>query len=185
MDRSTSHPKSWIFRYAAAGTKISSTGREIETFLDCAGRNNGNPARWNGHLEHRLAKRNKGRSVKHLAAMPYDEVAAFMGALRGVDGIPARALEPPILPATRTNETMGATWDEIDFDARTWTIPAIRTKRDREHKVPLPDAAIAVLNAMADIRYDDRIFPVGRKAIRLVLNKLRADVNVHGFRATF
>jgi integrase len=166
-------------------TAVRVRGR-IETVLDFAGRNNGNPARWKGHLEHRLAKRNKTRTVKHLAAMPYDEIAAFMGALRAVDGIAARALELTILTATRTNETIGATWDEIDFDARTWTIPASRTKRDREHKVPLSDTAIAVLKAMADICHDDRIFPVHRRAMRLVLKEdLRSDVTVHGFRATF
>ena len=79
-----------------------------------------------------------------------------------------------------------ATWNEIDFAARTWTIPASRTKRDREHKVPLSDAAVAVLKAMAEIRHDDRIFPVHRRAMRLVLKEdLRSDVTVHGFRATF
>jgi integrase len=166
-------------------TAVRVRGR-IETVLDFAGRNNGNPARWKGHLEHRLAKRNKTRSVKHLAAMPYDEVAAFMGELRAVDGIAARALELTILTATRTNETIGATWDEIDFDARTWTIPASRTKRDREHKVPLSDAAVAVLKAMAEICHDNRIFPVHRRSMRLVLKEdLRSDVTVHGFRATF
>jgi integrase len=157
----------------------------IETVLDFAGRSDRNPARWKGHLEHQLAKRNKTRTVKHLAAMPYDEVAAFMGELRSVEGIPARALELTILTATRTNETMGATWDEVDFAARTWTIPASRTKRDREHKVPLSDAAFAVLGAMDDIRHDDCIFPVGKRAMRLVLRELRPDVTVHGFRATF
>jgi len=158
----------------------------IETVLDFAGRSDGNPARWKGHLEHRLAKRNKARTVKHLAAMPYDQIAAFMGELRGVEGIGARALELTVLTATRTNETIGATFDEIDFDARTWTIPASRTKRDREHKVPLSDAAIAVIRAMAEIRHDDRIFPVGRRAMRLVLkDDLQRDVTVHGFRATF
>jgi integrase len=157
----------------------------IETVLDFAGRNEGNPARWNGHLEHRLAKRNKARTVKHLEAMPYDEIAGFMSELRGVDGIAARALELTVLTATRTNETIGAEWDEIDFDGRTWTIPASRTKRDREHKVPLSDAAIGVLRAMADIRHDDRIFPVHRRAMRLVLKDMGRDVTVHGFRATF
>jgi integrase len=166
-------------------TAVRVRGR-IETVLDFAGRNNGNPARWKGHLEHRLAKRNKTRTVKHLEAMPYDEIGAFLGELRALDGIAARALELTVLTATRTNETIGATWNEIDFDARTWTIPASRTKRDREHKVPLSDAAVAVLKAMAEIRHDDRIFPVHRRAMRLVLKEdLRSDVTVHGFRATF
>ena len=121
----------------------------IETVLDFAGRNTANPARWKGHLEHRLAKRNKVRTVKHLAALPYTEIATFMAELRGVDSIPARALELTILAATRTNETIGAQWSEFDLERRLWTIPANRTKRDREHVVPLPEAAVTILRSMA------------------------------------
>jgi integrase len=99
----------------------------IETVLDFAGRNGSNPARWEGHLEHRLAKRNLLRTMKHLAALSYDEIAAFMAELRAVDAIAARALELTILTAARSGEVIGATWDEVDLDARTCTIPAART----------------------------------------------------------
>jgi hypothetical protein len=75
----------------------------IEKVLDFAGRNGSNPARWKGHLEHKLAKRNKARSVKKLAALPYTEVGALMAALRDVDHIAARALELTIFCATRSN----------------------------------------------------------------------------------
>src|SRR5215468_2416956 len=97
------------------------------------------------------------------------EMGAFMAALRAMNSIPARALELTILCATRTNETLGARWDEVDLEARLWIIPAIRTKRDREHRVPLSDAAVSVLTAMAAIRSDDRVFPVGIKAMRRCL----------------
>jgi integrase len=157
----------------------------IEVVLDFAGRNGSNPARWTGHLEHRLAKRNKARTVQHLPALPYAEIAAFMSELRTIDGIPARALELTILCATRTNETMGARWGEFDLEARLWVIPAARTKRDREHRVPLSDAAVAVLKAMAAIRRDDRVFPVGIESMRHCLQRLRPDATTHGFRATF
>jgi len=56
----------------------------IETVLDFAGRTGANPARWNGHLEHKLVKRNKARTVRHLPALPYAEMGAFMAALRAV-----------------------------------------------------------------------------------------------------
>jgi hypothetical protein len=61
-----------------------------------------------GHLEHKLAKWNKARTVRHLPALPYAEMGAFMAALRAVNSIAARALELTILCATRTNETLGA-----------------------------------------------------------------------------
>ena len=127
----------------------------IERVLDFAGRSGANPARWKGHLEHKLAGRNKARTVRHLPALPYAEMGAFMAALRAVNSIPARALELTILCATRTNETLGARWDEVDLEARLWIIPAIRTKRDREHRVPLSDAAVPAGH------------PAGRNAARI------------------
>jgi hypothetical protein len=59
----------------------------IESVLDFAGRNGSNPARWKGHLEHRFAKRNKARTVKKLAALPYDQISAFMVDLRCMDSV--------------------------------------------------------------------------------------------------
>jgi integrase len=157
----------------------------IETILDFAGHSGPNPARWKGHLEHKLAKRNKARTVRHLAALPYSEMAAFMAELRMACGVPARALEFTILCATRTNETIGALWGELDLHSRLWIVPAIRTKRDREHGVPLSDAAMAVIDAMAKIRQDERVFPIGSDAMWHFLRGLRSGLTVHGFRATF
>jgi integrase len=154
----------------------------IESILDFAGRNP-NPARWKGHLEYRLAKRNKARTVEHLAAMPYSEIASFMADLRAVQSIPAMALELTILTACRSGEVLGARWSEIDLAKRVWTIPASRTKRDKEHTVPLSDASTAVLEAMAAIRDDERIFPLSATAMRLVLKDLGAKITVHGFRS--
>lgn len=157
----------------------------IETVLDFAGRSDANPARWKGHLEHKLAKRNKARTVHHLSALPYAEIGAFMSELRTVKSIPARALELTILCATRTNETMGALWDEFDLVGRLWVIPAARTKRDREHCVPLSDSAVSVLNAIDAIRQEERPFPVNIEAMRRCLQDIRPGITVHGFRATF
>src|SRR5262249_25621825 len=87
--------------------------------------------------------------------------------------------------AGRTSEVLGATWDEIDFEARTWAVPKARMKRDREHRVPLSDVALVVLERMAAIRHSARIFPVGAKAMLTCLRTLRPDVTVHGFRSSF
>jgi integrase len=157
----------------------------IETVLDFAGRNDANPARWKGHLEHKLAKRNKARTVKHLPALPYDEMGRLMVELRALDGVPARALEFTILCATRTNETVGARWSEFDLEQRLWIIPAVRTKRDKEHRVPLSDAAFAIVKAMAAMRRDHRVFPIKEHEMRRCLHETRPGITVHGFRATF
>ena len=105
----------------------------IEAVLDWAKvrgfRTGENPARWRGHLDHLLPAKSKVRRVKHHPALPYAEIGTFMAALRQQTSIGGRALEFTILTATRTGETTGATWNEIDLAARTWTIRTAKTWR--------------------------------------------------------
>jgi integrase len=77
-----------------------------------------NLARWRGHLDELLPVKAKARQVEHHAALPFDEVPAFMAALRQVSGNAARALEFTILTSARTGEVLGARWDEFDLNAR-------------------------------------------------------------------
>src|SRR5689334_20318728 len=118
----------------------------IEAVLDWAAargyRAGDNPARWRGHLENLLPKKTKVRAVEHHAALPYAEIGAFMAELRQQDGIAARPLEFAILTAARTSEVLGAKWDEIDFDALLWVVPASRMKAYKEHRVPLSEPAL-------------------------------------------
>jgi integrase len=101
----------------------------IERVLDFAkahGQRQGeNPARWKGHLNNLLARRQK-LYRGHLKAMPLTEVPGFIAKLRTMDGIAPRALEFAILTAARSGEVRGALWDEIDLDAKLWTVPAER-----------------------------------------------------------
>ncbi len=144
-----------------------------------------NPARWRGHLQYRLAGRNKARDVVHLAALPWREMPAFMARLGELEDIPAAALAFTILTACRLGEVLGATWDELNLEDRTWTIPKARMKRDREHRVPLSDAAMEILERMAAIRHDERVFPISAMALRRTLRRLKPGVTVHGFRSSF
>jgi integrase len=169
----------------------------IESILDWARvrgfRSGENPARWRGHLDHLLPARSKLRRVKHFAALPYAEIGGFMAALRQQTSMGARALEFTILAAARTGEIIGATWDEIDLAARTWTIPGSRMKGGKEHKVPLSAAATAVLKDMAAIRHSEFVFPGARggrplsaMAMAMSLRRMRRDdLTTHGFRSTF
>jgi integrase len=162
----------------------------IEAVLDFAGRNGSNPAKWEGLLEFKLAKPNKARSVKHYKALPWSDMAAFMAELRAVDDIAARALEFTILCATRTTETVGATWSELDLCSKLWTIPIERLKRpgeqeDGSHCIPLSDRAVEILREMKKFVGGSRVFPgLGEGALRYLLKKLR-PVTVHGMRACF
>jgi len=160
----------------------------IESVLDWAAargyRQGENPARWRGHLENLLPKKSTVRRVEHHAALPYVEISAFMGELRGQEGIAARALAFAILTVARTGEVIGATWAEIDMAARIWTIPAERMKAGKEHRVPLSEAAIAILDQMDQGR--DKVFPISNMAMAMLLRRMgRGDLTVHGFRSSF
>jgi integrase len=169
----------------------------IELVLDWATvrgfRKGENPARWRGHLDKLLPPRSKVRKVEHHPALPYDDIAEFVAALRGQEGIAARALELLILTATRTGEMINAQWDEVDFKDKMWIVPAARMKAAREHRVPLSAAAVSVLGQMKECRESEFIFPGGRRGRPLsnmaMLNLLkrmgRADLTTHGFRSTF
>jgi integrase len=151
-----------------------------------------NPARWEGHLEFLLPKPDKIATVKHLAALPHPEIGAFMAALRALPRSPSRAaLEFTILTAARTGETVGARWEEIDFESRTWTVPAKRMKIGKEHRVPLSPAALALLKNLPREEGNPFLFigssrsHIHNIAMHRLLRRLRADVTVHGFRSTF
>jgi integrase len=179
-------------------TKNETAGRvrgRIESILDWATvheyREGVNPARWRGHLDKLLAKQSKVQKTEHHKALPYAEINEFINQLHQQDGIAAKCLEFTILTAARTGETIGATWDEIDLDAKIWTIPAERMKAEREHRVPLSAHALAILNDMAAVRTNNYVFPGNKKglsnmAMLAVLKRMdRPDITVHGFRSSF
>jgi integrase len=167
----------------------------IEVILDWAKvrgyRSGDNPARWRGHLDKLLPKKSKVRKVEHHAALPYLDAGAFMAELREREAIAARALEFTILTAARTSETIGARWDEFDLTAKVWTVPAARMKAGREHRVPLSQAVLAVLQDMQEFRQNEFVFPgnhrdvLSNMAMDMLLRRMDRDVTVHGFRSTF
>jgi hypothetical protein len=125
----------------------------------CAGQRSGeNPARWRGHLDAILPKRAK-LTRGHHKAMPFDEVPAFMAALREREGVAPRALEFAILTAARSGEVLGARWGEVNLEAGVWTVPAARMKAGREHRVPLSAPAVEILRQMEHKRLSEYVFP--------------------------
>lgn len=177
-------------------TKASSAGLlrgYIENVLNVAkasGHRSGeNPAAWSGHLSMILPKRQR-LTRGHHAALPFDQMPAFMNKLRAKPSLAAKALEFTVLCASRTSETLGADWQEIDLGKKLWTIPAERMKAAREHRVPLSDAAIDMLEALPTRqgpvfpgRSGDK--PLSNMSMDMLLRRINDAVTVHGFRSTF
>jgi integrase len=103
-----------------------------------------------------------------------------------------RALEFAILTAARSGEVLGARWEEIDFVAKVWTVPPARMKAGKEHRVPLSDRAMAILDDLQQARLSDFVFPgfkpgcpLYSTALAAVLRRAKVDVTTHGFRSSF
>ncbi len=150
-----------------------------------------NPARWRGHLDKLLPKPSKVARVEHRQALPVGEVGAFMGKLRAMQGVGARALEFAILTAARSGEVRGMTWDEVDLEAKTWTVPGERMKAGREHRVPLSDAAVALVKAQPQAGASPYVFAAVRggqlsdMTLSSVTRRMGAPCVPHGFRSSF
>lgn len=170
----------------------------IEKILDWATvseyRQGPNPARWKGHLDTLLANLSKADRTKHHPALPWQEIGAFMALLRTQAGVASRALEFAILTAARSGEVIGATWQEIDLDKSTWTIPAERMKAKKEHRIPLSTRALEIVKELLPLKTEDTS-PVfqgkggkafSNMAMLAVLKRMkRTDLTAHGFRSTF
>ena len=135
--------------------------------------------------------------TEHHRTMPYAEVGQAIAAVhaRSKRPLPALALEFLILTATRSGEARGATWNEIDLDARTWTMPYRRMKAKRAHRVPLSDRAMTILDqarTFSPATGDALVFPGASKGRPLsaptllgLLKRAGIDTTLHGFRSAF
>jgi integrase len=153
-----------------------------------------NPARLRGHLDKILPKTAKVKRVKHHAALPYQRISPFMAALRERKGASALALEFMILTAGRTGEVIGAKWAEVDLISKTWTVSAERMKAGKEHRVPLSDRVVSILNSIKSGRQSDEFVFSGWKsgtglsngAMLALMKKMNfGQYTPHGFRSTF
>ena len=149
-----------------------------------------NPALWEG-VQEELFGQMPESDDKHFAAMPHQQVQEFIRGLRRHDSVAAKALEFCILTATRSGETRGMKWSEVDLPNGVWTIPKERMKTgNREHRVPLSPPAIELLEQLPErSQYvfpgRNRNQPMEEKAMRRLLRKMGFNATVHGFRSSF
>jgi integrase len=187
-------------------TKTETANRlrgRIESILDWAiargYRTDSNPARWKGLLDKLLPAPNKIAKKAHHRAIPYVDMPAVMAQLMTVDGMGASALIFAVLTACRSGEVRLAQWSEFDLQERLWTIPAERMKAGKEHRVPLSDAAMAILAKQKAIAFCEFVFPSPNRSksavlkgkplsdmtLTAVLRRMGVDAVPHGFRSTF
>lgn len=170
----------------------------LESILDAAKakglREGENPARWRGHLDQIFPKRSKVRKVKHHPALPFAELPAFIALLRKRNGEGALALRFLIHTAARTTEVIECKPEEFDLSVPAWSVPAERMKADRDHRVPLTDAAIQILEATGRLGTKRRVMftgdepgePISNNTMLALLERMGfGHVTVHGFRSTF
>jgi integrase len=151
-----------------------------------------NPAAWRGHLALLLPTQSKLERGHH-AALGYRETPAFFAKLNARPAVAARCLEFTILTAARSSEALGASWEEMDPDAETWTVPASRMKAGVEHVVPLSSKAVELLKSLIPKHHSpgDPIFAVSgavrsNMAMAMLLRRMNyGHVTTHGFRSTF
>ncbi|WP_306046219.1 site-specific integrase [Nioella sp. MMSF_3534] len=185
----------------------------VLSWATVAGHRSGdNPARWAGNLKELLPAPAKIAKAGNQPALMLDDAPAWFADLRRRTGFSVWALEFLVLTAARSGEVRGATWEEIDLTHALWTIPAERMKMKREHKVPLPAEAVALLEGLPRLADNPLVFPAPRGGMlsdmalsatmkRLHEAKAKADGNTskggyrdaqnkrpavpHGLRSTF
>ena len=101
------------------------------------------------------------------------------------------AFEFLVLTAARSGEVRFAAWDEIDTTAHVWTIPAMKMKMRRDHRVPLCGRAMEILKAARTLGDGRLVFPSrsGRrldvKRLPRLLERCGTQAMPHGFRSSF
>jgi integrase len=179
--------------YPAQGRRTLAVWSRVFAFAEHKRwRRGDNPAVWKGNMSFAFHGANNLPS-KNFAAMDYQKVPSFISRLQQMRCTSAAALECVILTACRTGEVREMQWAEIDWDKRTWTIPAHRMKTRTEHVVPLSDRVLELLRREQEHangspyvflgRY--RTGPLDNKTMLRLLNDMGENVTVHGFRTSF
>ena len=135
----------------------------------------------------------KQSAARHFDAMPYAELPAALAAVARSGGREAvkACFAFQIATAARPSEAREATWAEIDWESRTWTIPAGRMKTGVEHRVPLNAVAIDALERAKSASKGDLVFPGARggalahSAQKRLMVRLGLRGTSHGFRSSF
>ena len=127
--------------------------------------------------------------VSHIASIPYADAPDFYQMLCERKEISCLALRFLMLTVARTSEVRLATYDEIKGDV--WVLSPQRTKNGREHRVPLVDEALQVIE-LAKASKDQKVLfpsptgkPLSDAAMAAFMKREGYTARPHGLRATF
>ena len=171
------------------GAKVKAAMNQVFKWAIAQGYRTDNPA--DANINQALPKMT---TREHFKALPHSQVGAALQTVRDSTAWAGTklAFEFLVLTAARSGEVRNADWSEIDLDTGTWTVPASRMKAGREHRVPLSDAALDVLEAARILSSGEcLIFPSlrGKPMTDSTLSKMLRDngieANPHGFRSSF
>jgi integrase len=144
-------------------SKVRGRIEAVLAWAEVAGHRTGpNPAAWKNGLDQLLPKPSRVQKKAHYPALALADAPRWWADLTGRSGMATAALRFVALTAARSGEARGATWAEIDLDAGLWVIPASRMKMGREHRVPLPAEAVALLRDLPRMAGTDLVFPAAR-----------------------
>lgn len=129
---------------------------------------------------------------KHHMAMRWQDVPDFYADLKNKSAMSAKALMFTCLTGSRTGEVLGLRWAELDFEKRLWICPADRMKTGEEHRVPLTDEMLAIIEPLKDMKSEyvfegqKRNRPLSNMSMLMLLRRMKVEgITVHGFRSTF
>jgi len=136
----------------------------------------------------------KTKRTKRQPSLPWSEIPKFVGELRKKKALAGAALEFLILTGARTGAVIGMPWNEVDLDKSIWTINSARpgTKLTSDLKVPLSARAIEILQNTPRENGNEFVFigqkkgaGIGESGLRVLLQGMRSNISVHGFRSSF
>jgi integrase len=149
----------WAEKTETANRVRSRIAAVIEYATAFKYRSGANPAVFKGNLSHIFAPASVVRKpVDHHPSMPHKELPSFMRELMSKESISSYALQILIHSAVRTSEVTGTTWDEFDFETKTWVIPGFRMKEEIEHRVPMSDQFIEIINKIPRLAGNPHVF---------------------------
>jgi integrase len=184
----------WL-KYPNQGRRVLSAISRVFYFAKAQGLRSDNPAEWRGTMEHLFPKANG--IAKHFAALDYAQIPELVRDLHKLqkldDSLSPYVIEFVLLTAARVSEVCGMRWGEVDLEAKVWTLPAERSKTVTEHRVPLCDRTVALLERQHEQRINDVVWlsrdgrrPIGNKALYICLTKrMGVKATIHGLRSSF